>query len=370
MLAFLTDWFRPSQVRRGLGRKPRPVRLELQALEDRQLCSVSVARYGGNLESFAIGKQDAQVYAQRGDINGIPEGFAFLTALGAVKAISAVNLRAGVPTVFAIGLDDQVYEQQFDPNGSSLGAWRLAAPGQVKTMNLTPNYRELVVIGLDDQVYSLKLDAFGDAQGGYSLTTSGQVKAISVTYTNTFYGLVVFAIGLDDQVYAQKLDTNGRSITPYFLTRPGAVKTLTTTFYNANSTFLTAEVFVIGLDDQVYAQKFDLFGNSASGYVLTRPGQVKALAVNSTRADGNPEMFAIGLDDQVYAQKFDNHGDSASGYFLTRPGQVKAIAVGYEGSSIQNLFAIGLDDRVYGQQIDFHGNPMAGYYLILDHQVM
>src|SRR6516162_9664380 len=106
MFAFLTDWFRSSPVRRGPGRKPHPVRPELQALEDRQLLSVSVARYGVGPEVFAIGKQDAKVYAQKLDPSGNPVGNAFLTTPGAVKAISAVDFAGAVPTVFAIGLDD------------------------------------------------------------------------------------------------------------------------------------------------------------------------------------------------------------------------------------------------------------------------
>jgi hypothetical protein len=354
------------------------VRLELQALEDRQLFSVSVANYGYGLEVFAIGKQDAQVYAQKQDAHGHPVGNAFLTAPGAVKTISTINCHSGIPTVFAIGLDDQVYEQQFDVNGNSLGGWRLAAPGRVKTINPTPwgVIPELFVIGMDDQVYALKLDMWGNAQGGYFLTNIGQVKAISVgtCATYNFPNFVsasaeVFAIGLDNQVYAQKLDGNGRSVTPYFLTRPGAVKTLTAVVYFGDpgvyfgTEVFDSYVFVIGLDNQVYSQKFDYFGNSATGYVLTCYGQVNALAVNS-----DMKVFVIGLDSQVYVQRGNRYlymGDVHGG----QPRGFKAISVPNSPGS-QAVFATGPDDRVYGHNVDAGGFPIGDYYLTLDQQVM
>ena len=84
---------------------------------------------------------------------------------------------------------------------------------------------------------------------------------------------------------------------------------------------------MIGLDDQVYVQKFDAGGSSAGGYALTRPGQAKAFSLGF---DGNndPELFVIGPDDQVYGLQCDAGGRPAGNYFLTRPGQVKALRAG------------------------------------------
>jgi hypothetical protein len=41
----------------------------------------------------------------------------------------------------------------------------------------------------------------------------------------------------------------------------------------------------------------------------------------------HPELFVIGLDNQVYAQKFDTLGNPVATYFLTQPGTVKTISV-------------------------------------------
>src|SRR5438067_2174152 len=80
-------------------------------------------------------------------------------------------------------------------------------------------------------------------------------------------------------------------------------------------------VFVVGFDDQVYAQKFDASGASSSPYVLTRPGAVKTIEVGQDAA-GDALLFAIGGDNQVYLQKFDAGGNSASPYTLVGAGGV------------------------------------------------
>ena len=41
----------------------------------------------------------------------------------------------------------------------------------------------------------------------------------------------------------------------------------------------------------------------------------------------DPELFVIGLDEQVYGQKFDKSGNPVGGYFFTQPGAVKVLAV-------------------------------------------
>src|SRR5262249_48247101 len=86
-------------------------------------------------------------------------------------------------------------------------------------------------------------------------------------------------------------------------------------------------VFVMGLDDQVYAQKFDYYGNSAGSYFLASVGKVKSFTVGRDGA-GNPELFAIGLNDRVYAQKFDGNDNPVGGYFLTTEGAVKSVVAG------------------------------------------
>src|SRR6516165_5322485 len=52
-------------------------------------------------------------------------------------------------------------------------------------------------------------------------------------------------------------------------------------------------IFVRGLDDQIYAQKFDLGGNPTGGYFLAAPGAVKSFVAGND-AGGNPFLLVIG----------------------------------------------------------------------------
>ena len=42
-------------------------------------------------------------------------------------------------------------------------------------------------------------------------------------------------------------------------------------------------------------------------------------------ASNNPELFVIGQDNQVYGQKFDLNGNPVGGYFLTAAGSVQSV---------------------------------------------
>src|SRR5207253_3118703 len=54
---------------------------------------------------------------------------------------------------------------------------------------------------------------------------------------------------------------------------------------------------------------------------------------------GHPEdLFLLGLDNQVYTQLLDGRGDSATGYFLVAPGQVRAIRSGHDAGGTAELF--------------------------------
>ena len=130
------------------------------------------------------------------------------------------------------------------------------------------------------------------------------------------------------------------------------------------------EVFVLGLDSQIYAQKLDANGNSASGYFLTTPGQVNKDFQVEHLSNGAPELFVRGLDNQVYAEHFDTSGNPSGGYFLTTPGQVLGFEVGQDASNRPVLFALGLDNQVYGAKFDATGNPVGAYALTTPGQVL
>jgi hypothetical protein len=87
--------------------------------------------------------------------------------------------------LFAVGGDDQLYEQDFDANGHSTGDYYLTRQGLVKDFVLAQNgpsgaYRlGAFAVGADDQVYEQAFDAAGHSAGAYALTAPGQVKQIA-----------------------------------------------------------------------------------------------------------------------------------------------------------------------------------------------
>jgi uncharacterized protein YkwD len=190
-----------------------------------------------------------------------------------------------------------------------------------------------------------------------TLTFRGDL--VPVTTVNDGAGRpVLFALGLDNQVWVQKLDAAGNSASGYFLAATGQVKTLAMGHDGSGD----PELFVIGLNDRVYAQKFDGDDNPVGGYGFTTEGAVKTLAVGHD-AFGRPELFTTGLDDQVWAQKFDAWGNSASTYFLTSPGRALSLQVGQDASGLPEVFILGTDSQVYAQKFDAYGNPVTGYFL-------
>ena len=199
--------------------------------------------------------------------------------------------------------------------------------------------------------------------------TSASSPAAQFTYLNQVgppppLGSETFVIGLDNQVYGEKFDRSGNSLNGYFLTAPGQVKALAVGQDAAGDSV----AFVIGLDNQLYVQRFDSNGNSLGGYQQAAPGQIKSVCVGRDAAS-DPEVFAIGLDNQVWAEKFGATGNPAGGYFLTNPGQVKSMAVGHAAGGAPEVFVIGLDSQVWAEKLDATGNPAGGYFLTNPGQV-
>lgn len=233
---------------------------------------------------FAVGLDD-QVWLQPFDANGDSAGDYQLTTPGVVKSIVASggnNYWFEGPLVFAIGPDNQVWVQtlhQHADNSLTADPYRVTSPGAVKAISLPANARDagyMLVVGLDDQVWAQNF-ASGVVPLGYHLVAPGRVKSIDQTqyFTPTnnrgggYYTTEVFAIGLDDQVWSLKLDQVGAAIGEYQLTTPGQVQSFRAWHISAGPI-----VFVVGLDNRIYTQPFDKFGNSAGGYRPTTDDQV------------------------------------------------------------------------------------------------
>ena len=200
----------------------------------------------------------------------------------------------------------------------------------------------------------------------------GSVALIAPAWSQTYPAEDLFVIGTDSQVYAQRLDANGNLVGNYFLVQPGQVKALATvdTAHTTGSGSLgTAEIFVIGTDDQVWFKRFAFDGVSATNYALI-PGQVKAIVpMASVSGSGSSsslmiQLFVIGTDSQVYVHQFDVNGNPVGGY-VQIPGLVKAMAAGHaQIGSPPLLFVIGTDNQVYMHQFDVNGNPVGSYTLV------
>ncbi len=320
--------------------------------------------------AFVIGL-DHQPYAQKLDATGHAVGgyFVLQAAPGfitQVKAIAAGHDAANRPLLFAIGLDDQVYVQKFTAAGDQNGFWSLTKPGAVKSITVGSDALgdpELFAIGLDNQVWALKFDAAGNPGPAYyfpvqvapGVTTL--VKSVAVSH-DARYEPLVFAIGLDDQVYAVKFDSLGNQAGSWYPTQTGKVTSIQAGF----DSFLNPELFVIQTDNQVYGLHFDANGFPVGNYFLAQAGAVKSLVV-SHDANNNPEVFVTGLDDQVYGLQFDASGNTAGNYFLANPGQVKSLNVGYYNGNNPEVFVTGLNDNLFSFTLDPAGNPNSGYFL-------
>jgi hypothetical protein len=329
-------------------------------------------------ETFVLGL-DSQIYAEKLDATGHPIGAYFLTTPGQVKDFRTGRTSTGLPEVFAVGLNSQIYIEKFDINGNSASPFTFTATGQVKTIEVGSDASgapEVFAIGLNDQVYSLKFTPAGDPVGGFNFTTAGVVKAIQVGYyttqdgQNTVHNPEVFALGMNDEVYYQKFNGNGDSISPYLFVQDGQVKSIKV----AETQNGTPELFAIGEDDQVYGHHFTSSGDSDYlGYFLAffKPGdpqgtlyQVKAITTGHD-ASNDPELFAMGLDNQIYAERYDANGNpDPAGFFMAAQGQVKAMDVAFDENNHPELFVIGLNDSVYYATFDAFGRPTTPYALL------
>ncbi len=309
---------------------------------------------------------DNQVYLQHLDANGSPVGGYVLAGVGQVKTFTVGNDGWGNPEVFAIGLNDAVFTLKFDGNDNPVGGYNWTSDNRVAAIAAGHDAwgePEVFALGMDSQVYALKFDGAGNPVGTYFLTAAGQVKAFAVG-NNAWGEPEVFVIGLNDMVFADKLDGNGYPGPGYFLTSQSRVKAITVGHDALND----PEVFAIGLNDLVFIQRFDAAGNPQGDYNWTCNFPVKAIRIGYD-AFNRPELFATGFDDQVYTEVFNADGSAQGACLLSRPGQIKSVTVGRDAAGRPELFVIGLDDQVYAQPFDAAGNSVGSYYLTAPGQV-
>lgn len=106
-----------------------------------------------------------------------------------------------------------------------------------------------------------------DNQTGARLA-NGRVKDVAAAKDGFGNGLV-FVIGLDDRVWAVHVGSDGRATGGYYLTGEGRVKSLVTTRNISNYGNPTLpEIVVVGLDDRYWKRRFTADGVTASQWRL------------------------------------------------------------------------------------------------------
>jgi hypothetical protein len=285
---------------------------------------------GGNSEVFAIRTDMGYcVFSQKFNAADVSITNYTLTQLGAVKAVSVTKDGLGNPLLFVVGLDNRVYEQHFNANGDSTGAYAATSAEAVLGISACQwrdsagFHLELFAVGLNGLVYGKNFDANGNALNpAFFLVSAAAVQSIeAVAVTNSPGGAFfpeVFALGLDNEVYGLRIYGNGGggSFAPV---QPGA-KVLS--FSAAADASGRPFLLVVGLNSLVYEHQFNSNGSS-TGFAYTHVGPV-ASAVKSVCVDpdanGNYMDFAVGLDNQLYEQKLDPSGNLLSDFTGTRPG--------------------------------------------------
>lgn len=288
---------------------------------------VAATRLGAttNYEAFVIGG-DNQVYATT-SIGGSKTGY-FATAYGSIASVSVGNSAAGNPLLFAIGTDNQLYQQKFDAAGKALSpSYTKAAYGDFKLTLLTHDAAGnplLYAVGQDGQVYGLKMDAGGAPAGGLFKVSYGPVNQLAVGRA-AGNNPVLYVVGTDNYVYGHKLDASGGPVGPYFGGIGGPVKSIAVT----NDAAGNPELLVLGTDSQVYAHKFGPGGDPLGGFLGTQPLTGGLSAVYAGTDAGNPVAFAVAAapNGQVYAAPFTPAGDPAGPFALKSPGAVKKVVI-------------------------------------------
>jgi hypothetical protein len=216
--------------------------------------------------------------------------------------------------LFGVAMDGTVWQQSFGPAGDSASGWLQNQPGGVvkdlvvardNNVSGLPTWSwsfSLFAIGMDNKVYEQDFGSLGQSRTNWQLTAPTQptaaVQKIEVGYnygTNTTGMMQVFGIGMDGNVYGLDLGYGpygNLASTRWYLTSPKQVKDLVVGMDNQFSGWKITQtggyvsvphawpgyqdLFGVGLDNQVYDLPLDTSGHTyGASWTLTAPGQVK-----------------------------------------------------------------------------------------------
>ena len=155
------------------------------------------------------------------------------------------------------------------------------------------------MIGTDDQVYTRALDASGQPGRRLRQRRSRTGAATVATRFGNGLELEAFVVGADNQVYAETFDP--RQPPERLLRRPLTGRSPRSP--RGPTPTATRSLFAVGTDNQLYELKFDASGNAPPAATPRRPAATSSRPSLTHDAAGNPLLYAVGQDDQVYGLK-------------------------------------------------------------------
>ncbi|MFL5242005.1 MAG: proprotein convertase P-domain-containing protein [Gemmataceae bacterium] len=323
-------------------------------------------------ENFMV-HSDNSVFAQKFDADGNPSGSPFLVANGSLRSV--VSGRGPDGNLVLFGIDpylNHVWELKFDANGNPLSSFYTPVwdGGAVESIAVghdgLKNIELFAVDPFVHHVYAMKFDSNDDKFSPFVQVSKGGVATtLTVGHDGNGNPLLFTIDPYFSQVQELKFNASGDPVGDFF--RPGNAFAVKQIAFGTDGKG-NPELFAIDpYFGHVFYFTFDANANATSPFFLQSSplGVAKFITVGHD-VNNNPEVFSIGPDNQIYAQKFDNTGKPAGDFFATGPSPVSvtSIQVGFNANGFQDVFGIGLgDNQVYEETFDASGNRIRTWFL-------
>jgi hypothetical protein len=217
-----------------------------------------------------------------------------------------------------------------DPNGNSVGPWRLVAPGQFLSVVSgkfgTDGSQEVFGLGIDHRVYMARYNTDGTFRDGWGLVAPGFFDSLAASKYGTSQAPILFGLGTASagggRLYAARFTADGAFRDGWSLVASGPFQSLAAGRYGAGQA--SPELFGIGVNNQVSAIRFTDAGVLRDTFALPAGAFTQLTVAN--HADGTLELFGLGTDHRAYAAQLNSAGTLAFGWMNTAPGFFSAIA--------------------------------------------
>lgn len=338
--------------------------------KDANITSVSTVRGGVSL--FSIG-EDGSAWSTYFDPRvANPKWSGWFSLGGKLRAgsdITAVSTVDGGVSLFAIGQDDAVWSNFYDPRVAnpkwsgwfSLGA-KVRAGANISAVSAAQGSVSLFVVGMDGAVWSKYFDArIPNAKWSEWFSLGAKVRVGSnVTAVSTVQGgISLFTVGLDDAVYSAYFDPRiANAKWSEWFSLGGKVR------FGANVSAVSAtqgsvSLFVVGMDGGVWSKYFDArIANAkwSDWFSLGAKIQTGTSITAVSTVEGGISLFAVGLDNAVYSAYFDPRIPNAKwSDWFSLGGKTRNLAnisaVSTNTGSV-SLFTVGTDNFTYSKYFD------------------